>query len=77
MSNARLESEIKKNIKFMNETELSSAYGIFLNSDGSVFDDVNSQTFKSIDDWVHDYLNDTGVEFEKFQTSFGFDDDYY
>lgn len=77
MSNARLETEIRNNINTMDEDTLYDTYGIFLKEDNKIFDEVSQRLYPSVNDWIYDYLNDTGVAFEKFQSALGFDDDYY
>jgi hypothetical protein len=74
--NTKLELEIKNLISTLTNDEVYSEYGIIINADKTVFDDVNHRTYPNITDWVYDYVNDTGSEFEKFPTSYGYDDDY-
>lgn len=76
MANITLQKEtIKKEIKSLTSDELLFEYGIIINGDGSIYDDLNNSIFSTIDEWLDDYLMEPDDGFEKFSKSGWYDDE--
>jgi hypothetical protein len=70
-----LEKEIRENISVLDATGIQSTYGIVINDNGTVYDDVLNYTYPDLNNWITVYLDDSEEDIEYIGANKGWLDD--
>ena len=71
----QLERDIKQQIQQLDVDEIRNEYNIIINSDKSIYDELNDRHYRNIDEWLGDYLDDSKEEIDYMGSHRGYFDD--
>ena len=71
----QLERDIKQQIQQLDVDEIRNEYNIIINSDKSIYDELNDRHYRNIDEWLGDYLDDSKEEIDYIGSHRGYFDE--